>query len=57
MGDVIEKIDDVELNKMSDLRRYIYQKNPGDKVNLTIYRNKKEYNIEITLGKKSWKAY
>ena len=53
VGDVIEKIDDVELNKMSDLRRYIYQKNPGDKVNLTIYRNKKEYNIEITLGKKS----
>lgn len=53
VGDVIEKIDDVELNKMSDLRRYIYQKNTGDKVNLTIYRNKKEYNIEITLGKKS----
>ena len=53
VGDVIEKIDDVELNKMSDLRRYIYQKNPGDKVNLKIYRNKKEYNIEITLGKKS----
>lgn len=53
VGDIIEKIDDIELNKMSDLRRYIYQKNPGDKVTLTIYRNKKEYNVDITLGKKS----
>ena len=26
-GDIITKIDNVELNKMSDLRKYIYSKN------------------------------
>ena len=40
------------LNTMIDLRRYIYTKNVGDEVNLTILRNKKEYNIKIKLGKK-----
>lgn len=36
-GDIITKIDNVELNKMSELRRYIYTKKPGDTVRL---RNK-----------------
>lgn len=50
--DVITKIDDKEINKMSELRNYIYTKKPGDKVTLTVDRNSKEYNIEITLGKR-----
>ena len=52
VGDIITKIDDVELNKMSDLRKYIYTKNPGDKVMLMIERKGKNFGVEIELGKK-----
>ena len=52
IGDVITKIDDLKLNKMCDLRCYIYTKKPGDEVNLTILRNNKEQQIKVTLGKK-----
>ena len=52
VGDVITKIDEITINKMSQLRNYIYTKKSGDEVNLTILRNKKEYNIKIKLGKK-----
>lgn len=52
-GDIITKIDDIAINKMSELRRYIYTKKVRDNVNLTVLRNNKEYNIQITLGKKS----
>ena len=51
-GDIIEKIDELELNKMCDLRCYIYTKNPGDEVKLTIYRNKKEMQLTVKLGTK-----
>lgn len=51
-GDIIEKIDELELNKMCDLRGYIYTKNPGDEVKLTVYRNKKEIQITVKLGAK-----
>lgn len=51
-GDIITKIDNLELNKMCDLRCYIYTKSPGDEVNLTVYRNKKEVQITIKLGTK-----
>jgi len=53
IGDIITKIDDISINKMSELRRYIYTKKIGDEVELTILRNKKEYNIKIKLGKKN----
>lgn len=52
VGDVITKIDEITINKMSQLRNYIYTKKSGDEVSLTILRNKKEYNIKIKLGKK-----
>lgn len=52
IGDVITKIDDLELNKMSDLRCYIYTKSPGDEVSLTIYRNRKEIQLRVKLGTK-----
>ena len=51
-GDIISKIDDVELNKMNDLRTYIYTKNVGDEVKLHIIRNKKEFDLKIKLKKK-----
>lgn len=52
IGDIITKIDEITVNKMSELRRYIYTKDVGDEVNLTILRNNREYNIKIKLGKK-----
>jgi len=52
VGDIITKIDNVELNKMSDLRKYIYTKNVGDKVLLMIERKGRKFGIEIELGKK-----
>lgn len=51
-GDVITKIDGQTLNKMSDLRRYIYNKKPGDTVSITYIRNKKEYTLNQKLNKK-----
>ena len=52
VGDVITKIDNLELSKMCDLRSYIYTKSPGDEVNLTIYRNRREIQIRVKLGTK-----
>ena len=52
VGDVITKVDDFEVNKMSELRAYIYTKNPGDTVVLTINRVGKEYTASIKLGKR-----
>lgn len=49
-GDIITKIDGNSLNKMSDLRRYIYSKNPGDKVKLTVHRKFKDFEVEVNLG-------
>ena len=52
VGDIICKIDGVELNKMNDLRKYIYTKNVGDEVTLEIERRGKRFEIKINLGKK-----
>lgn len=52
VGDVITKVDGFEINKMSELRTYIYTKTPGDTVVLTINRSGKEYTANIKLGKK-----
>ena len=52
-GDIITKIDETTINKMSELRTYIYTKNVGDQVNLTILRNDREKVITIKLGRKS----
>ena len=51
-GDIIIKIDEVELNKMNELKEYVYSKNPGDEVTLKIQRDKKILDIKLILGKK-----
>ncbi|MBQ3145143.1 MAG: trypsin-like peptidase domain-containing protein [Clostridia bacterium] len=53
VGDIITKIDDISINKMSELRNYIYTKKVGDEVELTILRNKREIIINIKLGRKN----
>lgn len=51
-GDIIQKIDGIVLNKMSELRKYIYTKTPGEEVTLIIQRNGITSPVKITLGKK-----
>ena len=53
-GDIITKIDNIELNTMNDLRKYIYSKKPGDEVILDIpqkVKNKTFWGKNITLQK------
>ena len=48
-GDVITHIDNVEINKMIEIREYIYTKNPGDEVTLKLYDGRE---VKIVLDKK-----
>lgn len=52
IGDVITKIDGNSINRMSELRNYIYQKKPGDNITLSIQRNNKEHDVQVILSKK-----
>ncbi len=52
IGDVITKIDDVPLEKMCDLREYIYSKYIGDTVTLTVLRNNRERTVSVELSRK-----
>ena len=52
IGDVITEIDGNKLEKMCDLREYIYSKNIGDTVWLKILRNNKERDVEVKLSRK-----
>ena len=53
IGDIITKIDDTEINKMNDLKKYIYNKKPGDLVQLSIQRNGREFMVNVVLSGKS----
>lgn len=50
-GDVITKIDGKEINNALDLSRTIAGKNPGTAVDVTVWRDGKEQQISVTLGK------
>ncbi|MCR5146368.1 MAG: trypsin-like peptidase domain-containing protein [Clostridia bacterium] len=52
IGDVITKIDNNNLDKMCDLREYIYSKDIGETVTLTVLRNNKERTIVLKLNRK-----
>jgi len=51
-GDIITRIDNTSVNKMSELQEYIFSKNPGDEIILTIIRSNKERQIKVVLGGK-----
>ena len=51
-GDIITKIDNYEINKMNDLKRYIYQKLPGEEITLLIRRGNKDIEINVLLDQK-----
>jgi S1-C subfamily serine protease len=52
VGDIIVKIDETEINKMTELRSYIYTKKVGDEVTLQVLRKGVTTQVKITLGKK-----
>lgn len=52
MGDILLSIDGKKLERMCDLRCYIYTKKPGDIVTLKIQRNNREMEIVATLKRK-----
>lgn len=49
-GDIITQIDDTKINKMNELKKYVYNKNPGDKVILHLERANKKFEIEVILA-------
>lgn len=51
-GDIIQKIDGIKLNKMSELRKYIYTKTPGEEVTLLVQRSGIISPVKTKLGKK-----
>lgn len=51
-GDIITQIDSVPINKMTELRTYIYTKKPDETVQLKVLRNKKEINVQVKLSTK-----
>lgn len=50
--DILLSVDNIPLEKMCDLRCYIYEKKPGDKVEFQVLRNQKKMTINVTLGKR-----
>ena len=51
-GDIILQIDDVKLEKMAELREYIYSKKPGDEVRIIYLKNNKKTETKLKLAKK-----
>lgn len=49
-GDVIVGLDETKINTMDQLTRELFAYKPGEKVNLTVYRNRQKTEIQITLG-------
>lgn len=54
IGNIITKIDDVEVKDFDDLSNYLYEKKKGDKVTLVVKyisgRSYKERKVEVTLS-------
>ncbi|MEM9679437.1 MAG: trypsin-like peptidase domain-containing protein [Bacteroidota bacterium] len=50
-GDIIRKLDDIEISKFSDLKGYLKTKNPSDVVNVTLLRDGDEKILPVTLLK------
>jgi len=51
-GDTIIKIDNTSVNKMCELQSYIFSKNAGDEIILTVKSANKEKKIKVILGPK-----
>ncbi len=52
-GDIITALDGEDIKDMSSLQKKLVQYRPGDKITLTIERNKANQNVELTLASAS----
>lgn len=52
VGDIITSVDNLKLNTMNDLRKYIYTKKPNDEITLSVVRGKVKRDIKVILKKK-----
>ena len=52
-GDIIKSVDDVKINRFSDLSGYLSSKRPGDKVSVKYIRDKQLFTVSVTLKKDS----
>lgn len=50
--DVLLEVDNISLEKMCDLRSYIYSKKPGDIIEFKILRNNREFVQKVILSKR-----
>jgi Do/DeqQ family serine protease len=48
-GDVVKRINDIEVNSSSELQGVVATYRPGDKVKVTYERGGKEFNTQVTL--------
>ena len=48
-GDVILKVDGKPVNEPNELQAYVSTKRPGDRVTVTVYRDGKRFDREVTL--------
>lgn len=51
-GDIILKLDNQEIKDVNVLRRIVAKMNPSEKVKVTVWRNGKEKNLTVVLGKR-----
>ena len=49
-GDIIMKINDVEIKDSNHLKNIVAENKPKNKVTLTIFRDKKQLNVDVKLG-------
>ena len=52
-GDIITKINGIEVNSASELQEIVGRNRPGDKVKVNYIRNEKPYDVEVILKNKS----
>ncbi|MBZ9730530.1 trypsin-like peptidase domain-containing protein [Salegentibacter sp. JZCK2] len=50
-GDIIRKLDNIDINKFSDLTGYINSKRPNDKIMVSFLRDGREREVNVTLTK------
>lgn len=48
-GDIIKKINDVEIEQFKDFRREIYNHKPNDTITIIVIRDSKEVKLDVTL--------
>jgi S1-C subfamily serine protease len=53
-GDVIISLDNIKIEKFSDLSGYLSTKRPGDKISVGIIRENKNIKLNVTLEKNKY---